>query len=301
MFGLGILQADDKPWPIDDLAARTKENTPRYYLGIPTRNGSLSTTSGYEFAELLPQAIEHTPESDAAGRLEFLATLCRAYPEEDGQSIMGKRGASLVGYVKQAIAWTGESHPLYAELLVMLATLLACRFDNCAATAANVEEAWQLNLKAVPDLEEALGLREKALEMTSKDDPKWIPRLDGVTDLLLTKAKATQVDEDLRAAESHARKVANMVPEGHPQKMTVLWKLGNVLDYLSEMDMSPESYHDESTEVRLRALSLAKGDGTGTGMGNYGAKQTYKTVSEDWPNHISGRGHQLCAKMQCGF
>ncbi|CAH0051084.1 unnamed protein product [Clonostachys solani] len=270
MIGLGILQADNKLWPIEDLAEWAEENTPRYYLGIPTPNGSLSTISRYQYLELLPQAIENTPESDAAGRLEFLATLCRAYPEEDGESIMTKEASSLIAYVEQAIAWTGESHQLYPELLVMLTTLLACRFGyssvtaanvKASATAANVEKARQLKLKALPDIEEALGCREKALALTSKDDAKWIPRLNGITDLLLIKAQTTQVGEDLQAVEGNARKVADMVPEGHPQKTTVLWKLGDVLDHLSEMDTSSESYFEESMQFRLRALSLVKYNG----------------------------------------
>ncbi|VUC30625.1 unnamed protein product [Clonostachys rosea] len=260
MFGLGILQEDDKLWPIDDLAERTKENIPRYYLGIPTRNGSPSTKSRQEFVKLLPQALENTPEGDIAGRLELIATLCRAYPEENGEPMIGKESRILVDYVKKAIAWTGESHALYPELLVMLAALLACRFDESAADAANAEEAWQRRLKAVPGLEEALGIRQKVLAMTSKDDAEWSLRVNGVTDLLLKKARTTQMSGDFRAAEDNARKAVDMVPEGHPQKMAVLWKLGYVLDYLSEIHVSSESYYNESMRVRLHALSLDKGD-----------------------------------------
>ncbi|CAG9990617.1 unnamed protein product [Clonostachys byssicola] len=261
MFGLGILQDDGKLWPIDNLAEKIEEKVPGYYLGIPTRTGSLSTLCPGEFLHLLPQAIENTPESNAAARFELLATLCRAYPEEDGQFVIAMSGASLVGYVKQAIAYAGESHPFYPELLSMLATSLTGRFHDSWATGANVEERLQLRLKAMPDLEEALELREKALAMTSEDDTKWIPRLNGVTKSLLEKAQRTKVSQDLRAVESNARKVVDMVPEGHPDRGEVLWQLGDVLDvldYLSTEDRFPESYFEEATKLGLRALPLTK-------------------------------------------
>lgn len=246
-IGLGICLGDDEQLAsVEDILTLAEKHATKYYIGIPGTHGWLSTNSESEFLQHFPQALDAAPEGHP-DRLSLISTLCRVR-DEGANDIKcyfpDNRVEQVLGLVRESIWATPDDSPELPARLNTLSSLLQLRY---------------VKSKAVSDWNEAIDADQRAFNATPRDHVKWAIRLNDICEAMYEKSRLTRDAADLNAALEKGFEAVDLVPDNHPNKDEVLWKLGQFLNSNRPIEAADsERKFDEAMEILWRAHSATR-------------------------------------------